>query len=166
MRSAAAPAVESVSMVLEHPPLPPAEALAAATASLRCFADSADLAADLASGVEGVLVLDARRPEAYARGHIPGAVNLPHREISAESAARLPAARVIVTYCDGIGCNGSTKAALRLAALGYTVKELIGGLDGWIRDGLAVARDTADSPPASASVPTPTADSAAARCAC
>lgn len=40
-----------------------------------------------------------------------------------------------ITYCDGIGCNGSTKAALKLASFGLRVKELLGGLDWWMRDG-------------------------------
>lgn len=43
-------------------------------------------------------------------------------------------------YCDGIGCNASTKGAYRLAALGYRVKELLGGLDFWLRDGHPVTR--------------------------
>jgi len=42
---------------------------------------------------------------------------------------------LIVTYCDGIGCNASTKGALDMAKLGFNVKELIGGLDWWKRDG-------------------------------
>ena len=44
-----------------------------------------------------------------------------------------------VTYCDGIGCNGSTKGAYKLAKLGFRVKELIGGLDFWLRDGHPLA---------------------------
>jgi len=40
-----------------------------------------------------------------------------------------------VTYCDGIGCNGSTKGALNMLKLNFNVKELLGGLDWWIRDG-------------------------------
>ena len=40
-----------------------------------------------------------------------------------------------MTYCDGIGCNASTKGALNMAKLGFQVKELIGGLDWWKRDG-------------------------------
>ncbi|WP_222436190.1 rhodanese-like domain-containing protein [Rubripirellula reticaptiva] len=35
----------------------------------------------------------------------------------------------IATYCDSIGCNGSTKAALAMPKLGFRVMELIGGLD-------------------------------------
>ena len=47
--------------------------------------------------------------------------------------------KVYVTYCDGIGCNGSTRGAYKLARLGFTVKEMLGGLDFWIRDGQHVA---------------------------
>lgn len=56
---------------------------------------------------------------------------------------------IIVTYCDGIGCNGSTKAALKLTALGFQVKEMLGGLDWWQRDGYAVvtAAEPAAPPP-------------------
>ncbi|WP_024818742.1 hypothetical protein [Arthrobacter sp. 31Y] len=36
------------------------------------------------------------------------------------------------------GCNGSTFAALAFAELGYSVKEMIGGIEYWIRNGLPV----------------------------
>jgi hypothetical protein len=42
-------------------------------------------------------------------------------------------------YCDGMGCNASTNGAYKLAVLGLRVKELLGGLDWWIRDGHPVA---------------------------
>ncbi len=45
--------------------------------------------------------------------------------------------KTYITYCDGIGCNGSTNGALKLAKLGFKVKELLGGLDWWKRDGYA-----------------------------
>ena len=94
--------------------------------------------ADLSAGA-GVVVVDARSPEAYARGHVPGALSLPHRRITdAASVAHLPRDVVIVTYCDGIGCNASTKAAWKLSRLGFRVKEMLGGLDWWARDGYAV----------------------------
>jgi rhodanese-related sulfurtransferase len=96
--------------------------------------DSWDLKVALESG-ERVVVIDARSSEAYVRGHIPGAVNLPHRSMSADTTAHLDKSALVVTYCDGIGCNASTKGALRMAQLGFRVKELIGGLDWWRRDG-------------------------------
>lgn len=100
--------------------------------------DSWDLAVALKAG-EKIVVVDARSAEAYAREHIPGAISLPHRTMSPETTRRLDKSSLYVTYCDGIGCNASTKGALKLAQLGFRVKELIGGLDWWRRDGYATA---------------------------
>jgi len=96
--------------------------------------DSWDLKVALESG-ENVLVIDARSPEAYQKEHIPGAINIPHRKMSAETTEHLDETALIVTYCDGIGCNASTKGALNMVKLGFRVKELLGGLDWWKRDG-------------------------------
>lgn len=96
--------------------------------------DSWDLEAMLEAG-ENVIVVDARSPEAYRKEHIPGAANIPHRTMSRETTKHFDRNPLIVTYCDGIGCNASTKGALNMAKLGFRVKELIGGLDWWKRDG-------------------------------
>ncbi|MXX72045.1 MAG: hypothetical protein F4205_07500 [Gemmatimonadetes bacterium] len=50
---------------------------------------------------EPVVVVDGRSAEAYAREHIPGAINLPHREICAETTEALDKARLYVCYCGG-----------------------------------------------------------------
>ena len=106
--------------------------------------DSWDLYEALSQS-EPVVVVDGRSPEAYAREHIPGAVNLPHREIVAASIEHLDRSKLYVCYCDGIGCNASTKTALKLLTLGFRVRELMGGLDWWKRDGYATAGDAARS---------------------
>lgn len=106
---------------------------------LAFYTDAWDLAEDLAQGVTAIVAIDARSADAYRNGHICGAVSFPHRTINADSTAHLERGTVYVTYCDGIGCNGSTKAALKLAELGFQVKELIGGLDFWKRDGHPLA---------------------------
>ena len=103
--------------------------------------DSWDLKVARESG-ERITVVDARSREAFARGHIPGAISLPHREMSRESTAALDRQALVVAYCDGIGCNASTKGALRMAELGFRVKELIGGLDWWKRDGHPTGKAT------------------------
>jgi rhodanese-related sulfurtransferase len=84
---------------------------------------------------ENVIVIDARSPEAYAIEHIPGAINVPHRTMSEETTRHIVRDALVVTYCDGIGCNASTKGALNMTKLGFKVKELMGGLDWWKRDG-------------------------------
>ena len=104
--------------------------------------DSWDVYEALAKG-EPVVVVDGRSAEAYAREHIPGAVNLPHRGITAESTESLDRSKLYLCYCDGIGCNASTRTALKLLTLGFQVRELMGGLDWWKRDGYATAGEGA-----------------------
>lgn len=96
--------------------------------------DSWDLKVSMKSG-ENIIVIDVRSPEAYQNERIPGSVNIPHRKMNGETTASLDRSALIVTYCDGIGCNASTKGALNMTKLGFRVKELIGGLDWWKRDG-------------------------------
>ena len=100
--------------------------------------DSWDLREALGEN-EPITVVDGRSAEAHAREHIPGAVSLPHREICFNSTRSLDKSRIHVCYCDGIGCNASTKTALKLLTLGFQVRELIGGLDWWKRDGYATS---------------------------
>ena len=107
--------------------------------------DPSDLTAALARG-EKIIVVDTRTPENYEHTHIPSAINIPHRTMSASTTATLPRDAVIVTYCDGIGCNGSTKGALNMLRLGFRVQELIGGLEWWLRDGYAVHGSVAGQP--------------------
>jgi|SRR5690606_27607956 len=96
--------------------------------------DSWDLKVALEAG-QKVVVVDARSPEAYRAEHIPGAINIPHRAMNEETTRLIDKNALVVSYCDGIGCNASTKGALNLAKLGFQVKELMGGLDWWKRDG-------------------------------
>lgn len=98
--------------------------------------DSWDLKTMLDNG-DNVILIDARAASAFAAEHIPGAVNIPHRTMTTETTAHLDRDALVVTYCDGIGCNASTKGALAMARLGFKVKELLGGLDWWKRDGYA-----------------------------
>jgi rhodanese-related sulfurtransferase len=110
-------------------------------ARLAVETDVADVAATLAEGEPDFVLLDARSDESYAKGHLPGAISLPHSRITAETVADLPDGPV-VTYCWGPSCNGATKAAARLAALGRPVKEMLGGFEYWERDGHPVERRT------------------------
>ena len=111
-------------------------------AKLRYETDASDLFAAL-SAQENLVVIDARSREAFAKEHIPGAINIPHRSLSAETTAHLDKEASYVTYCDGIGCNASTKGAMRMAQLGFSVRELMGGLDWWRRDGFATQGENA-----------------------
>src|SRR4051812_27318843 len=113
------------SNVLDNPAAPLSEANAHFLARLAFETDCADVGADIAAGVGGFVVVDCRSPELYAQGHVPGAFNIPHRRISAETLSRLGVDKqtLIVTYCNGPHCNASTRGAAHVSALGRPVKE-------------------------------------------
>ena len=98
--------------------------------------DPSDLFDALSKG-EKVIAIDARRSFGFEAEHIPTAINIPHREMNAANTQHLDKAFIYVTYCDGIGCNASTKGALNMLKLGFKVRELIGGLEWWKLDGYA-----------------------------
>ena len=66
---------------------------------------------------------------------MPGAIHLPHGEITEERLAQWPADTHFVVYCNGPHCNGADKGALKLAELGRPVKKMIGGKTGWLDEG-------------------------------
>ena len=98
--------------------------------------DPSDLFDALNNG-EKVIALDARKVFGFEAEHIPNAINIPHREMNLETTSHLDKEILYVTYCDGIGCNASTKGALNMTKLGFKVKELIGGIEWWKFDGYA-----------------------------
>jgi rhodanese-related sulfurtransferase len=120
----------------------PADAAVHFASRLAVETDVSDVAAALDSGTPGFVLLDSRSAEAWAQGHVPGAVHLPGREIPTRAKRELDRSVPVVAYCWGPGCNGATRAALALARLGYRVKEMIGGFEYWAREGLPV--ETAD----------------------
>ncbi|MFI1167331.1 rhodanese-like domain-containing protein [Streptomyces sp. NPDC020801] len=124
--------------VLRVAPAPPAEAAAHFRASLAFHTDVSDVAAALAAaGDPGFVVVDSRATDAWDQGHVPGAVHLPTALVAERAGELLDRSVPVVTYCWGPGCNGATRAALALAELGYQVKEMLGGFEYWVREGLA-----------------------------
>ncbi len=101
---------------------------------LKFETDSWDVKAAM-DNQEKMLVIDVRTKEAYENEHIPQAINLHHKAIDETSTENLDKDFLYVTYCDGIGCNASTKGALKMTKLGFRTKELMGGIDWWKRDG-------------------------------
>ena len=128
-----------MSSVLETPAADPADAARHFAARLAHETDPSDVHADLGRGVTGFVLVDCRSAEDYAAGHVPGAVSLPYRALSPESAERLSREPTYVVYDAGLFDNACTKAALRLAALGFRVKEMMGGLAGWKAEGYPLA---------------------------
>jgi rhodanese-related sulfurtransferase len=126
------------SRVIAIPPEEPKVAELHFRSKLVFETDPSDVYMDLQNNSAEIIVIDARTQEAYSREHVPGATNLPWRKIDSSSTAAMPRDKVLVTYCDGIHCNASTKAAMRLTALGFRVKEMLDGLQGWKREGYPV----------------------------
>jgi rhodanese-related sulfurtransferase len=104
------------------------------TRRLAVETDADDVAAALRDDTADFVLIDARSPRAYAAGHLPGAVSLPHATITAETLAALPDGP-IVAYCWGPGCNAAAKAGARISALGRDVKEMLGGFEYYVREG-------------------------------
>ncbi len=126
---------------LTFPAPAPAAAIAYFGAELGFEVDPDDLARDLAAGhTQGYVVVETRAPEAFAAARIPGAINLPYRDMTAESTAYLDKSLVYVCYCESTNCNAATKGALKLAELGFTVKRLSGGITAWAAAGYPVER--------------------------
>jgi rhodanese-related sulfurtransferase len=87
---------------------------------------------------EGLVLVDALPPLAYAGAHLPGAVNIPPERVDDLAARRIPDPSIeIVVYCAGPGCDSSVDVAERLVALGYTnVQHYAGGKQEWREAGL------------------------------
>jgi rhodanese-related sulfurtransferase len=81
-------------------------------AKLKYETDSCDLSESLKE--DGVVVIDASQMRHLKLEHIPGEINFPHRDMNEEIAQTLDKNKTYITYCDGIGCNASTKGALKL----------------------------------------------------
>jgi rhodanese-related sulfurtransferase len=92
----------------------------------------------------GALLVDARDAALYADGHLPAAVSLPLAEVDAVLESfrqQVAAARTLILYCNGYGCQDSFDLALRLMNEGYRdVRVFEGGFPEWRDAGLPVAK--------------------------
>jgi rhodanese-related sulfurtransferase len=120
------------------PPANSQEALAHFQATLAFETDCWDVHDSMMRGQTDFVLLDVRSPALYAKGHVPGAINLPHGKIIASKMAEYPIETVFVVYCAGPHCNGAIKGAVRLAELGRPFKLMIGGVTGWLVEGFSL----------------------------
>ena len=118
----------------------PERALAHFEARLSFETDCSDVWYATRHEQKDFVLVDVRSAALYAAGHVPGAINIPTRMIGEPRLEEFPAETLFVVYCAGPHCNGANKAAVKLARLGRPVKEMIGGLTGWIDEGLGLER--------------------------
>jgi len=85
-----------------------------------------------------VTVLDVRPEDEFSLGHVPGAINVPLRELETR-LADLDPDQEIVAYCRGPYCVLSYEAVAMLRARGFIVRRLEDGLPEWRAAGLPVA---------------------------
>ncbi len=85
---------------------------------------------------KAVVVLDVREPGSFAKGRIPGAINIDYTEILARGAHFAGEKRTIVAYCACTNEMTAARAAVDLAAKGVPgAKALKGGWDEWVSRG-------------------------------
>ena len=123
------------SRVLETPPASQVEARAHFLQKLSYETDPSDVYADIQNKKNDFTFVDVRSPEIYKKAHAQGALNIPHTDMTEDQMSVFPKDEIFVVYCWGPGCNGATKAAFKLSELGFAVKEMIGGIEYWEKEG-------------------------------
>ena len=68
---------------------------------------------------EGAQLVEVLPAEEYAEEHLPGAINIPLKQLDADSAAQLDKSRPVIVYCWDYLCDMSPRAAARLDSLGF-----------------------------------------------
>ncbi|HLA32225.1 MAG TPA: rhodanese-like domain-containing protein [Pseudomonas sp.] len=129
------------SLVRDIPAAPSAIAMMHFSNRLTFETDCSDVYASQQAGDLDFVLVDVRGPAAYAQGHVPGAINIPHRLMTADSMRQYPKDSLFVVYCAGPHCNGANRAALKLATLEFPVKEMLGGITGWLDEGLSLSTE-------------------------
>lgn len=105
------------------------------SAKLEHETDASDVYAAQKDG-DRFTIVDVRSADAWNQGHVVGAVHMPYRDIAARAPQELDPALPVVVYCWSPGCNAGAKGALEFARIGYRVREMIGGYEYWVREGL------------------------------
>ena len=89
-----------------------------------------DEAVDMMAQETGYIILDVRRPDEYADGHIPNAINVPNESIGTAEILELPNKdQLIMVYCRS--GRRSKEASEKLVKLGYTNIVEFGGILDW-----------------------------------
>ena len=89
-----------------------------------------DEAVNIMAQETGYIILDVRRPDEFAAGHIPGAINVANESIGTDEIPELPdKEQLIMVYCRS--GRRSKEASEKLVKLGYTNIVEFGGIIDW-----------------------------------
>src|SRR5262249_23558078 len=90
------------------------------------------------------VILDARSPEEYAEGHIPGSINIPHDQIPQYQdvlTKQVSNDAHVICYCRGPDCDFSDLLATELKIIGWQdVSAVSGGWEEWSKAGSPVEK--------------------------
>jgi rhodanese-related sulfurtransferase len=90
---------------------------------------------------KAVVVIDVRDPDSFAKGRIPGAVNIDYTQILKQAERFAGEKRTIVAYCACANEMTAARASVDLAAKGIAgAKALKGGWDEWVQRGERIER--------------------------
>jgi rhodanese-related sulfurtransferase len=108
---------------------PPAEARRFFEDKLAFTTGPVELDRWIKTGEENLVVVDVREAEDYAKGHIPGAINIPKEQW--ENPQGLSKNKTNVVYCYTQQCHLAANACVRFASQDYPVMEMDGGFRAW-----------------------------------
>lgn len=87
-------------------------------------------AVEMMTSESDYIILDVRRPDEFASGHIPNSINIPNESIGTNEIDELPDKnQLILVYCRS--GNRSKQASEKLVKLGYTNIVEFGGINDW-----------------------------------
>jgi rhodanese-related sulfurtransferase len=97
---------------------------------------------------KNALMIDARKPEDYAQGHIKGAINISYEDYHFKDKDKLPERLkglnkdgIIICYCNGGDCDMSIDLAYDIAKLGFNAMNIyLGGYKEWEAAGYPVEK--------------------------
>ncbi len=89
--------------------------------------------------IPNITIVDVRSANDFAKGHIPGAVNVPYDKFNSFDGSETEFAGLNkdgfnLVYCYTKTCTLSQKAGKKFASLGYPVKEIVGGYELWAEE--------------------------------
>ena len=87
---------------------------------------------------DDIVVIDVREAEDYAKGHIPGSINLPQAQWQTHNGLRKDRTNIVVCYSQQ--CHLAAKACVQFAGAGFPVMEMDGGFEEWKENDLEIEK--------------------------